>query len=134
MASKESAGRVTGVGGIFLKSRDPKALSAWYRDVLGLELESWGGALLHYDAPLHPPMLVWNLFDQSTDHFAPSTRDVMINYAVDDLAALLEKLQAAGVTLVKVEDSDPNGKFAWIMDPEGNKLELWEPVRVGGNE
>ena len=129
MASEASAGRVTGIGGIFLKSRDPKGLSAWYRDVLGLELESWGGALLHYDAPLHPPMLVWNLFDQSTDYFAPSTRDVMINYAVDDLAALLRKLQAKGVAVVKVEDGDPNGKFAWIMDPEGNKLELWEPVR-----
>lgn len=129
MASKESAGRVTGIGGIFLKSRDPKALAAWYQDVLGLELEAWGGALLRYDAPLHPPKLVWNLFEQSTDYFAPSTRDVMINYAVDDLAALLSKLAARNVAVLKVDDSDAHGKFAWVLDPEGNKLELWEPVR-----
>lgn len=129
MASKESPGRVTGIGGIFLKSRDPKALAAWYQEVLGLELEDWGGALLHYDAPLHPPMLVWSLFDQSTDYFAPSTRDLMINYAVDDLAALLRKMQAKGVVPIKVEENDPNGKFAWVLDPEGNKVELWEPKR-----
>lgn len=129
MTSPESAGRVTGIGGVFLKSRDPKALAAWYQDVLGLPLEAWGGALLRYDAPLHPPMLVWNLFDQATDYFAPSTRDVMINYAVDDLAALLAKIRAKDIAIVKVDDSDPHGKFAWLLDPDGNKIELWEPQR-----
>lgn len=125
----ESVGHITGVGGVFLKSRDPKALATWYQDVLGLRLETWGGALLHYDAPQHPPMLVWSSFDQSTDYFAPSTRDVMINYAVDDLDALLGKVEAKGVSVLKRDDNDPNGKFAWLLDPDGNKVELWEPKR-----
>jgi|SRR5215469_6967130 len=125
----DSAGHITGVGGVFFKSRDPTALAAWYQDVLGLNLESWGGALLRYDAPQHPPMLVWSVFSESTDYFAPSQRDMMINYAVDDLDALLAKLQAKGVEVIKRDDSDPNGRFAWLLDPEGNKVELWEPKR-----
>jgi hypothetical protein len=85
IAGSASPGRITGVGGVFLKSRDPRALGAWYRDVLGLQLESWGGALLRHDAPQHPPVLAWNVFDQSADYFEPSKCEVMINYAVDDL-------------------------------------------------
>jgi catechol 2,3-dioxygenase-like lactoylglutathione lyase family enzyme len=126
----EPAGRITGIGGIFFKSKDPKALAAWYRDVLGLRVEPWGGALLRYDAPQHPPVLVWNVFSQSTDYFAPSTRDFMINFAVDDLDAFLGKLKIKGVDALKRDDNDPNGKFAWILDPEGNKVELWEPKRT----
>jgi catechol 2,3-dioxygenase-like lactoylglutathione lyase family enzyme len=126
--AESSAGRIIGVGGVFLKSRDPKALAAWYQDVLGLNLEAWGGALFPADAPQHSPMVAWNIFSQSTDYFAPSTRDVMINYAVDNLDALLGKALAKGVTALKRDDSDPNGKFAWILDPDGNKIELWEPA------
>lgn len=125
----EPAGHITGVGGVFLRSKDPKALATWYREVLGLTLETWGGALLRYEAPQHPPVLVWNVFGQSTDYFAPSMRDVMINYAVDDLDAILRKVKAKGVAVLKRDDNDPNGKFAWILDPDGNKIELWEPKR-----
>ncbi len=127
-ADESSKGRITGIGGIFFKAKDPKALAAWYRDVLGLPLESWGGAMLKYDAPGHPPMLVWNAFPAGTDYFAPSDRQYMINYAVDDLDAFLARIEAKGVKVLKRDDSDPSGKFAWIMDPEGSKLELWQPV------
>jgi predicted enzyme related to lactoylglutathione lyase len=127
-AEEPPKGRITGIGGIFFKARDPKALAAWYRDVLGLALESWGGAMIKPDAPGHPPALIWNAFPADTDYFAPSKRDHMINYAVDDLDAFLARIAAKGVKVLKRDDSDPSGKFAWIMDPEGNKLELWQPL------
>jgi predicted enzyme related to lactoylglutathione lyase len=123
----EPMGRITGVGGIFLKSKDPKALMAWYRDVLGIELEAWGGATLPYDALRHPPAVVLNAIDQATDYMEPSKRDFMINFAVDDLAAFCDRLEAKGVSVLKRDDSDPSGKFAWIVDPDGTKIELWEP-------
>lgn len=126
-APDEPAGRVTGVGGVFFKAKDPKALAAWYRDTLGLHMEAWGGAMLRYDAPKHPPVLTWSAFPASTSYFAPSSSAFMINYAVDDMDALLARLRARGVEILKREDSDPNGRFAWILDPEGNKIELWEP-------
>lgn len=125
----EPTGHVTGVGGIFIKSDNPKALADWYRDVLGLKIETWGGAKLAYDAPDHPPVLVWSPFPASTSYMAPSTREFMINFAVDDLDALLARLASKGVTVLGREDSDPNGKFAWILDPDGTKIELWEPKR-----
>jgi len=123
----EPSGRITGVGGVFFKAKDPKALAAWYRDVLGLPLESWGGASLRYDAPKHPPALIWSTFPASTKYFAPSNSEFMINYAVDDMDAFLKRLSAKGVTILKRSDDDPNGRFAWIVDPENNKIELWEP-------
>jgi predicted enzyme related to lactoylglutathione lyase len=126
-AAAAPAGRITGVGGVFFKAKDPKALAAWYRDVLGLPLEAWGGAALRYDAPKHPPAVVWSTFPASTDYFAPSTREFMINYAVDEMDALLARLQSKGVAILKRVDDDDNGRFAWIVDPEGNKIELWEP-------
>lgn len=123
------AGHVTGVGGVFFKAKDPKALAAWYRDVLGVPVESWGGAAMHYDAPKHPPVLAWNAFPANTKYFEPSTSGWMINYAVDDMDAMLARLKAKDVKIIKRDDSDPNGRFAWILDPEGNKIELWEPKR-----
>jgi catechol 2,3-dioxygenase-like lactoylglutathione lyase family enzyme len=126
------AGRITGVGGVFFKAKDPKALAAWYRDVLGLPLEAWGGASLRYDAPNHPPALIWSAFPATTNDFAPSTSEFMINYAVDEMDAFLARLQSKGVAVLKRDDSDPNGRFAWILDPEGNKIELWEPKRTPG--
>ena len=123
----EPAGRITGVGGVFFKAKDPKALAAWYRDVLGLPLQTWGGAKLRYDAPQHPPALVWSAFPASTSYFEPSTSEFMINYAVDDMEAFLIRLRARDVSILKRVDDDPNGRFAWILDPEGNKIELWEP-------
>jgi catechol 2,3-dioxygenase-like lactoylglutathione lyase family enzyme len=123
----ETVGHITGVGGIFLKSKDPKALARWYRDVLGIPLEPWGGAILKYDAPGHPPALTWNAFPSTTDYMAPSTREFMIDFAVDDLDAFLARLKEKGVTVLKTEDGGPTGKFAWILDPDGTKIELWQP-------
>jgi catechol 2,3-dioxygenase-like lactoylglutathione lyase family enzyme len=120
---------ITGIGGIFFKAKDPKALTAWYRDVLGIHIEDWGGAALRYDAPGHPPVMVWSAFPQTTDYMAPSTRDFMVNFAVDDLDAFLTMLNGKGVTILKRDDSDPSGKFAWILDPEGTKIELWGPKK-----
>lgn len=124
----QGAGRITGVGGIFFKSKDPKALAAWYRDVLGITLEPWGGAALRTDAPGHPPVVVWNAFPQNSEYFAPSTQPYMVNFAVDDLDAFLARLKKKGVAVLKRDDTDPSGKFAWILDPEGTKIELWQPA------
>jgi catechol 2,3-dioxygenase-like lactoylglutathione lyase family enzyme len=124
------AGHVTGIGGVFFKAKDPKALAAWYRDALGMPIESWGGAALRYDAPKHPPAVGWNAFPAATKYFAPSTGDFMINYAVDDMEAMLARLRSKNVAILKQTDDDANGRFAWILDPEGNKIELWEPKRT----
>ena len=126
-ARAEPAGHITGVGGIFFKAKDPKALVAWYRDVLGLPVEAWGGAALRYDAPGHPPVVAWTALPASTAYFSPSTGDLMINYAVDDMDAIAARLRAKGVAILKRVDDDPSGRFAWILDPEGNKIELWQP-------
>jgi catechol 2,3-dioxygenase-like lactoylglutathione lyase family enzyme len=129
MKSAVSTGRITGVGGIFFKSKDPKKLAAWYRDVLGLPIENWGGAMLRTDAPGHPALVVWNAFPATTDYMAPSTREFMVDFAVDDLDAFLAKLAAKGVTILKRDDSAA-GKFAWILDPDGTKIELWQPNKT----
>ena len=126
-AGADPAGHITGLGGVFIKSHDPKALAAWYKDVLGLPVQGWGGAILPTDAPGHPAKVVWNAFPTSSDYMAPSTREVMINFAVDDLDAFLAKLDAKGVKVLKRDDSDPYGRFAWILDPDGTKLEFWQP-------
>jgi predicted enzyme related to lactoylglutathione lyase len=124
--AEEPRGHVTGVGGIFFKSKDPKALMAWYRDVLGIKLEPWGGAALRYDTPQHPPVVTLNAFSLKTTYMSPSTSDFMIDFAVDDLSAFLDRLKAKGVTILSRDDSDPSGDFAWILDPDGNKIELWQ--------
>jgi predicted enzyme related to lactoylglutathione lyase len=126
MAGAQSVGHVTGVGGIFVRSKDPKALAAWYRDMLGITLTPWGGAMLRYDAPSHPAVLAWNPFPQSTTYMAPSTREFMLDLAVDDLDAIIARLKASGVAVLGRDDSDPNGRFAWILDPDGTKIELWQ--------
>ncbi len=119
-------GHITGIGGVFFKAKDPKALAAWYRDVLGVAVEDWGGAALRYDAPGHPSVAVWSPFAADTKYFAPSTREFMINFAVDDLDAVIAQLEAKGVKVLGRDDSDPSGRFAWILDPEGTKIELWQ--------
>lgn len=125
--SPAARGHITGVGGVFFKSRDPKALALWYKDVLGLPIEDWGGAALNYDQAGHPPALVFTPFPATTKYFDPSKREFMLNFAVDDLDAFLARIAAKGVAVQKRDDSDPNGRFAWILDPEGTKIELWEP-------
>ena len=125
-AAADPPGRITGVGGVFFRSKDPKALMAWYRDVLGIKLEPWGGAALRYDAPNHPPVVTINAFKQTTHYMDPSTREFMIDFAVDNLSAVIGRLKAKGVAILAREDT-PDGNFAWIVDPDGTKIELWEP-------
>lgn len=123
----DGAGRITGIGGVFVVSKDPKALAAWYRDVLGIALQPWGGATFHADAAGHPPVVAWNAFRQGGSYLAPSPRDFMLDFAVDDLDAFLARLKAKGVAILGRDDSGANGKFAWILDPDGTKIELWQP-------
>ena len=124
----EPVGHITGIGGVFVTSKNPKALAAWYRDVLGISLEKWGGAILRYDAPGHPPMALWNAMPENSDELAPSHRDFMLNFAVDDLDTYVARLESQGVKIIKRE-ADQTGKFAWILDPDGTKIELWQPLR-----
>jgi predicted enzyme related to lactoylglutathione lyase len=121
--------RVTGIGGVFFKSKNPNELMAWYARHLGLRLEEWGGALLKWpdDKADDGGLTVWTVAAQSSDWFSPSDASFMINYRVDDLDALLSELRDAGVDIVKGPEAHENGRFAWILDPDGNKLELWEP-------
>jgi predicted enzyme related to lactoylglutathione lyase len=122
--------RVTGIGGIFFKARDPAALGAWYQKHLGIPLEAWGGAAFRWAGEHNPAGVgttIWNPFAADTSYFAPSSAPFMVNYRVDDLHALLAALRAEGCTVDdKVEESE-YGKFGWVMDPEGNRLELWQP-------
>lgn len=122
--------RVTGIGGVFFKSRDPKALGAWYKTHLGIDVQPWGGASFDWNGPDNPGGVgttVWSLFPADTRYLAPSAAAFMVNYRVADLAALLEVLRSEGVQVEgKVEESE-FGKFGWVIDPEGNKLELWQP-------
>jgi catechol 2,3-dioxygenase-like lactoylglutathione lyase family enzyme len=122
--------RVTGIGGIFFKAKDPKALAAWYKEHLGIGVEEWGGAAFRWNGPDNPQgtgTTIWSPFKEDTAYFAPSSASFMINYRVDDLHAVLTALRAEGVKVEdKVEESE-YGKFGWVMDPEGNKLELWQP-------
>jgi predicted enzyme related to lactoylglutathione lyase len=123
--------RITGIGGVFFKStNDNAALSAWYQKHLGLSLESWGGAILRWpdDKADDKGLTVWNVAKKDTKWFSPSDSSFMINYRVDNLDEMLAQLREAGVEIIQGPESHENGKFAWIMDPDGNKLELWEPM------
>lgn len=117
--------KVIGFGGIFFKSRDPQALRAWYEEHLGMDVGSFG-AMFEEDAS-RPGCTLWSPFDAGTNHFAPSTKDFMLNFRVDDLDPLLAKLRAAGVEVEPKVQEDENGRFGWIMDPEGTRIELWQP-------
>ena len=122
--------RVTGIGGVFFKARDPRALGAWYAKHLGIPVEEWGGAAFRWGSPESPATAVttvWGPFKEDTEYFAPSKSAFMINYRVEDLHALLAVLRSEGCQVDdKVEESE-YGKFGWVMDPEGNKIELWQP-------
>ena len=122
--------RVTGIGGIFFQANDPAALGEWYRRHLGIDVQPWGGAAFDWNGPDNPDGVgttAWSLFAQTSDHFAPSTAPFMINYRVHDLHALLAALRAEGVRIEGELQESEYGKFGWIVDPEGNKVELWEP-------
>jgi predicted enzyme related to lactoylglutathione lyase len=121
--------RVTGIGGVFFKARDPKALGEWYRVHLGLNIEEWGGVAFKWadDNPTGTGSTIWSPFKEDTSYFAPSTSPFMVNFRVEDLHALLVALRAEGCAVdEKVEESE-YGKFGWVVDPEGNKVELWQP-------
>jgi predicted enzyme related to lactoylglutathione lyase len=123
--------KVTGIGGVFIKSKGKGSdLAAWYRDNLGLELESWGGAIIKWpeDKAEDGGLTVWSSADSDTKWFSPSESSFMINYRVDNMDEMLAHLKQNGVEIQKGPESHENGKFAWIMDPDGNKLELWEPM------
>lgn len=120
--------RVTGIGGIFFKSADPKALGAWYRDHLGLDVTDWGGALFHWGGEgSEPGVTVWGPFASDTSYMQPSSASFMVNYRVENLDALLAALRDEGCDVVDRTESSEQGKFGWVIDPEGNKIELWEP-------
>ncbi|MFO0592570.1 MAG: VOC family protein [Polyangiaceae bacterium] len=122
--------RVTGIGGVFFKSKgDKAALAAWYQKHLGMPLEGFGGAVLRWpnDTAEDKGLTVWHVAAADSKWFSPSDASFMINYRVDDLVALLAQLREGGVEIVSGPESHENGKFAWILDPDGNKIELWEP-------
>ena len=120
--------RVTGIGGIFFKSSDPKRLGAWYRDHLGLDVSDWGGAIFQWGGPESSSgMTIWSPFAQDTNKMEPSSASFMINFRVADLDALLAALRAEGCNVIDNTESSDFGKFGWVMDPDGNKIELWEP-------
>ena len=123
--------RVTGIGGIFFKANDPKALAAWYRDHLGLDVTEWGGAIFEWGGPgSEKGMTIWSAFKRDTTYLEPGTASFMINFRVADLDALLVALREEGCNVMDKTDSSKRGKFGWVIDPEGNKVELWEPPAV----
>lgn len=122
--------RVTGIGGIFFKAGDPDAMRAWYRKHLGIDVQDWGGAAFRWaDAAGNPTggTTIWNISDGSGDYFAPSTSSFMVNYRVADLDALVGELRKDGCNVLDRTEESEFGKFGWVIDPEGNKIELWEP-------
>ena len=122
--------KVTGIGGIFFKCDDPKKMNEWYSQNLGLPVQSWGTMFKWRDAedPDKESYTVWSPFAKDTKYFEPSKKEFMINYQVDDLKALVEQLKADGVTFIDELVDSEYGKFIHLVDPEGNKIELFEPA------
>jgi len=122
--------KVTGIGGIFFKCKDPEKIKQWYADNLGLVTNEYGSVIefRKSDKPDEKGYLLWSPFTQDTTYFQPSDKEFMINYRVEDLDRLLKDLKKAGVQLLGEVETYEYGKFAHIIDPEGNKIELWEPV------
>lgn len=122
--------RVTGIGGIFFQAKDPVALGAWYKRHLGIDVQEWGGAAFTWADGAGNPMkgtTIWSVGAIGSDSYSPSTAPFMINYRVEDLAALLQLLRAEGCNVLEKMDDSEFGKFGWVVDPEGNKVELWQP-------
>lgn len=119
--------RVRGIGGVFLKSKDAEALRSWYATNLGIELENWGGCVFPWSRP--EGATVWSIHQAGTDCYVPEHQPVMINFIVDDVDAMLEQLRAAGAEVVDTVVMESYGKFGWVFDPEGNKVELWQPEK-----
>ena len=122
--------RVTGIGGIFFKAKAPGALRTWYKEHLGIDVQEWGGAAFPWtDADGRPVSgtTAWNITDSGSDYFAPSMSPFMVNYRVEDLRGLLALLREEGCSVLDKVDESEFGRFGWVLDPEGNKIELWEP-------
>ena len=122
--------RVIGIGGVFFKARDPKALLAWYRKHLGIDAEAWGGKQFEWrsaDNPGGEGRTIWSVFGENADCFGASKSPFVINYIVADLHGLLSQLREEGCAVEDKVDDSEYGKFGWVMDPEGNRVELWEP-------
>ena len=121
--------RVTGIGGIFFKSKDPNQLREWYRKHLGIESESWGGVAFQWsdDPRAKTGSTIWSVFPDETKYFQPADKPFMINFRVADLSTLLAQLREEGVEVDDKMDESEFGKFGWVMDPDGNRVELWEP-------
>ena len=132
--------KVTGIGGIFFFSNNPNETKDWYAKNLGLEINEWGSSFEFRNAnrPDEINYLQWSPFQNGSDYFAPSKKEFMINYRVQNIEGLVDKLKNSGVTILDKIESYEYGKFVHIMDPEGNKIELWEPIdsvftKMGGN-
>lgn len=120
--------RVTGLGGFFFKTEDPKVIKEWYRKHLGLNTDDYGCTFWWKDENGNKCSTQWSPFKEDTTYFEPSKKQFMMNFRVEDLVALLATLKKEGVTIVgEIEEYD-YGKFGWILDAEGNKIELWEPI------
>ncbi len=121
--------KVTGIGGIFFKCKDPNKMKEWYSKNLGLKTDEYGTMFLsrNIDEPDKKEYLQWSPFSETTNYFEPSQKQFMINYCVENLELLVEELKKDGVHVVDTIETYDYGKFVHIMDPEGNKIELWEP-------
>jgi D-3-phosphoglycerate dehydrogenase len=133
---KKEMKRVTGVGGIFFKANDPAKIRDWYKNHLGMDdMQEWGFVFkwkeLEKPNALAPASTSWSPFKSDTKHFSPSEKQFMFNYRVENLVELLKALKEEGVQIIGDIEEYPYGKFGWIMDPEGNKIELWEPKDDG---
>ncbi len=127
----DAAPKVTGIGGIFFFLENPKETKEWYAKNLGLEISEWGSASFEYRNLENPEQIEstqWCPFKKGDEYFSPSKKEFMVNYRVQNIEALLEKLKANGVTVLDDIETYEYGKFVHIMDTEGNKIELWEPV------
>ena len=122
--------RATGIGGVFFKANDPKALQAWYKQHIGVDVQAWGGAKFDWTDADGKPVggtTAWNIASQESKQFDPSPASFMVNYRVHDLHALINVLKEEGCNVLEKVDESEYGKFGWVIDPEGNKVELWEP-------
>ena len=126
--------KVLGIGGLFFKATDTQATMQWYANVLGLELTDWGGVVFQPAGLAAQPGAgtVFNAMASHSDYFAPSTKEFMFNFVVDDLDGVLARCKACGVEPVKLFPEEFNGRFAHIIDPEGRKIELWQPKPMEG--
>ncbi len=119
--------RVTGIGGVFFKTKDPMAIKEWYNKHLGLNTDQWGCTFWWKDNEGNDCSTQWSPFKEDTTYFEPSKKDFMMNFRVKNLEELLETLKGEGVTVIDEIQKVEEGKFGWIVDLEGNKIELWEP-------